>query len=489
MYTFGLALIVASCADLSVENLNEPNTKRALSSKADLENLAASLYRNFYIDTYGTSPISVFAVVADNATCSWGNYGMRATSSEPRTAWDNTVSFPYEDVTSNFFDDMYANLSSASDVLRAIDEGTDFGSNTARIEAWAKFNQAINFANVALTFDQGYIITEDTPDSELLSPVLVPSTDIAAKAKELFDEAIAIADANSFSLGDGYINGVSGDNVLLSQLANTYAARLLAYMPRTASENNNVDWSAVKSYASNGITSDFAVLMDDETWWNNYQWIIAYPGWGRADMRLANMMYPDTKAGGYPAHNPDGEDFPAPEEAVVNADPEIDNRIITDFQHLSSNNFRAERGLYHYSSFRMSRYDEYISLWTTEVNELLKAENDMILAEAELMLGNVSAAAAILNDPANSRKARGGLPDVAATETEVSDAIHHERQIELAKTSYGVQYFDMRKRDLLQVGTFTQLPLPAKTLELLEAEKPYYTFGGNQPSSSTGGWR
>jgi hypothetical protein len=479
---------LASCADLSIDNLNEPDTERALSSPDDLKNLASGLYRSYYNNTYGyysgeQSPAMMLNVVADANTCSWGNSGMRATSSEPRTAFHNTVSFPYEAYTNSFFNNMYSALSSASDVLGQMDAGVDFGSEAPMIEAWSKFNQALSLANIALTFDQGYIITEDTPEAELIDPILVPSTDIAAKAIELFDEAITLANANTFVLPDNYMNGITGgDQDLLAQLANSYAARLLAYMPRNASENSSVNWANVKTYASNGITSDFMLLMDDITWANDYQWNMAYPGWGRVDMRVINMM--DSS---YPAYNANGDDFAAPDSATVIDTPEIDDRLWTDFEHLASNNFRAERGLYHFSSFRNSRYDDYLSTWTTELPELYVAEIEMILAEAELMLGNVQAAADIIN--AGSRVTRGNLPAVAANAAAVRAAISHERMVELAVTSYGVQYFDMRKNDLLQEGTFTQLPIPAKLQELLQLPQPYYTFGGDNASSSTGGWR
>ena len=103
-----LPVFLASCADLSIDNLNEPDTERALSSPDDLKNLASGLYRSYYNNTYGyysgeQSPAMMLNVVADANTCSWGNSGMRATSSEPRTAFDNTVSFPYEAYTNSFF--------------------------------------------------------------------------------------------------------------------------------------------------------------------------------------------------------------------------------------------------------------------------------------------------------------------------------------------------------------------------------------------------
>jgi hypothetical protein len=351
------------------------------------------------------------------------------------------------------------------------------------MRAWAKFNQGLSLMNLALTFDQAYVITENTDPETLINPTLVPYTEVADSAVALFNQAISIADANTFSIPEGWLNGVTADNVLLSKLANTYAARTMSYLPRTAAEKSSVDWGAVRDHALAGVDADFSVLMDDITWLNDYKWVIAYPGWGRIDMRVINMMDDS-----YPAYNADGSDYSEPDSARVVDNADVDDRLLTDFAHLSSNNFRPERGLYHFSSFRLSRYQDYITTWDTYLPEILKAENDMLLAEAYIELNNLPGALAILNDPNNSRMDRGGLPAVA-TEAEARDAVHHERMVELINTSYGLEFFEMRKNDLLQAGTLLQLPLPAKVLELLGYEKPYYTFGGSNPSSSAGGWR
>jgi len=477
--------MLMSCADLSVENLNNPDTQRALSSSTDLTNVASGLFRSYYVDTYDTSsPAHLMATSADAATCSWGNYGMRDISSEPRGAWDNASNYTYNYVTNNFFNDMYSNLSSASDILAAINNGAvDFGNDVPMMRAWAKFNQGLSLMNLALTFDQAYVITENTDPETLINPTLVPYTEVADSAVALFNQAISIADANTFSIPEGWLNGVTADNVLLSKLANTYAARTMSYLPRTAAEKSSVDWGAVRDHALAGVDADFSVLMDDITWLNDYKWVIAYPGWGRIDMRVINMMDDS-----YPAYNADGSDYSEPDSARVVDNADVDDRLLTDFAHLSSNNFRPERGLYHFSSFRLSRYQDYITTWDTYLPEILKAENDMLLAEAYIELNNLPGALAILNDPNNSRMDRGGLPAVA-TEAEARDAVHHERMVELINTSYGLEFFEMRKNDLLQAGTLLQLPLPAKVLELLGYEKPYYTFGGSNPSSSAGGWR
>ena len=132
----------------------------------------------------------------------------------------------------------------------------------------------------------------------------------------------------------------------------------------------------------------------------------------------------------YPSHNPDGLDFPAPDSARIFDNAEVDDRLWTDFAHLASNNFRPERGLYFYSSFKHSRHGEYIGPWSAILTVISLSEMHMYHAEALAQTGNLAGAAAILNDPAGARKVRGGLPDVAADAAAIHAAIHHERMVE-----------------------------------------------------------
>jgi hypothetical protein len=477
-----IAFLMSACADMDVQNLNQPDTERALSSANDLKVIASGLYESYYYDVYQlSSPVFYMGVSADNHTCSWGNFGMRNAGTEPRPAFDNTVSYPYQDITSEYFDDMYATMSSATDVLTAIDNGVDFGAEQVKLESFAKFVQASILSDLALTFDKAFIVTEDTPEAELLSPEFRNSAEVAAKALELFDEVIALT-STDFTMEASYLS-VGSTSQTLNQLANTKAARLMAYMPRTKAENESVDWAKVKAYAANGIVEDFMInnTGDSGSWYNLFASYINFPGWGRVDMRVINMM-DDT----YPAHNPEGLDFSSPENSSTTKDA----RLLKDFAYVPSNNYRPERGLYFFSNFRHNRYDavhidNFPSLGISPM--ILKAENDLILAEAELQLGNYSAAADIINN--GTRTSRGEMAAISADPSAISAAIHHERQVELMSTSYGAAFFDMRGRDLLQAGTLLEFPVPAKTLEVLQKPKPYYTTGGDNNSSSSGGWR
>ncbi|MEN8224558.1 MAG: hypothetical protein ABFS05_04285, partial [Bacteroidota bacterium] len=80
--------------------------------------------------------------------------------------------------------------------------------------------------------------------------------------------------------------------------------------------------------------------------------------------------------------------------------------------------------------------------------------------------------------------------DGGAALQEVLDAIFYERDIELIGAGYGVGYFDMRRRDMLQKGSLLNWPLPAQ--ELLVMQLPNYTFGGEANAdginTSNGGW-
>lgn len=475
-------VLMSACSDLDVENLNQPDSARALSSASDLKEISKTLFESYYYDTYQlSSPVFYKAVAADNHTCSWGNFGMRNAGTEPRPAFDNTVAYPYQDITSEYFDDHYSTMSSATDILTAIDNGVDFGADQVKVEAFSKFVQALILSDLALTFDKAFIITEDTPDTELLSPQFKDASEVAAAALTIYDEVIALTNT-SFTLESTYLSQ-SVTSQELQQIANTMAARLMAYMPRTAAENATVDWAKVKTYATNGIAEDFNILNDGGSGllYNLYASYINYPGWGRADMRVINMMDPS-----YPAHNPNGDDFPAAENSTTIKDA----RLLKDFDYEPSNNYRPERGLYFFSNFRHSRYDAvHVDNFPSEgiAPIVLKAENDMILAEAEYQLGNYSVAADIINS--GSRTLRGELPAVSADQAAVYAAIHHERQVELMTTSYGVAFYDMRKRDLLQAGTPLEFPVPAKTLEVLQTPLPYYTTGGSNSGSSSGGWR
>ena len=120
----------------------------------------------------------------------------------------------------------------------------------------------------------------------------------------------------------------------------------------------------------------------------------------------------------------------------------------------------------------------------------MRWENDMIWAEALVRTGDLNGAAAILNRADGPRKVRGDLPDVAANEADLLKAIFYEKTIECMLTTEMTEFYDMRRRNMLQKGTMLHLPVIAQQLEIMGLE--FYTFGGTTGVAgedySTGGW-
>jgi hypothetical protein len=244
-----------------------------------------------------------------------------------------------------------------------------------------------------------------------------------------------------------------------------------------------VNWAKVKTYADGGLTSDFIVMQDGGAkWYDSAGDYLVYQGWGVTDNYVVNMMDPTM-----PKHWTDVSTFPYPKESTA----PIDQRLVTDYEYVASQWFQAARGYYHYSPYRNKRYDEMYVNAIGPKPQIMKAENDMLKAEARAYTADLAGAATIIN--ASTRKTRGQMADVAAVSADVVQAIHHERNVELYTTGMGIQFFEMRKRDLLQKGTPLHLPIPAKTQQTMGLVVPFYTFGtvalADGINTSNAGWR
>ncbi len=487
LYLFVGLTFLFSCAELDTVNPNNADVERALGNPSDVKNLVGGAFSTWYHATHEYSGVGLMMnTMSDNQTCSWGNQAMRDMSWEPRKAWDNAPNYSYAGTTRYTFYQLYSALGSANTALKLVEDGMSFGEDDFLVYSMAKFVQGISIGYLGLIFDQAYIVNEFTTDAEIGNPVLVPYADMVAEAIVSLDQAIAMANGSSFVVPGGWVGGEDLSSAQFSEVINTFAARILSYAPRNATENAAVNWAKVKSYAQNGVSFDFAIEGDGyNNWYNEHMIYSVYPGWGRTDMRIINMMDADQ-----PEHWTDDAAFPHP-PATAPAKPGVDARLYSDFGYHSSNWFRTERGYYHFSNYSHDRYDYYIGPWTGTLPEIYKVENDMLLAEAEAHTGGVAAAATIIN--AGTRVSRGNLAPVASNMDAVMAGIHRERQIELMNTGLGIQFFEMRKNDLLQKGTPLHLPLPAAILEILNAPRPFYTFGGvdnaDGINASNGGWR
>ena len=475
------------CKDdiMDVPNENNPNFKNVYARGEDVEKVASGLFKTaFQGEHYASGVMPMLGVAADNTTCSWGNFAMRDMSWEPRDhAWDNSPTYSNNTYTKYSFDKWYSSIVTAATVIKAINEGANIGTNGAdndRTKAFARFAMGLAYGDLALVYDRAFLVDE-TKTVEGTLDAAVSYKEIATAALGYLEEAMTLSNSN-FTIPKSWL-GTNADmsNADFKKLVSTTAARLLAYVPRNKTELAQVDWNKVKTYADNGITSDFNVVQDNDSWVYEAATYLTYSGWGRTDMYVVHMMDPTM-----PQHWDDSPSFPHPAESTA----PIDQRLKTDFEYLSFNDFQPARGYYHFTCYRWNRYDEELDQWIGPKPYYEKAENDMLRAEARAYLGDLQGAADIIN--AGTRTTRGQMEPVAANLADVLQAIHHERHVELYVSGMGLQFFEMRKRDLLQKGTPLHLPLPAQTLQTMGL-KEFYTFGtvakADGTNTSNSGWR
>lgn len=490
-----LVIGFSSCKDvLDIKYENNPGYDQVFSSPEDFENMASGLFNTWFHGQHhqngGFHPI--LATAADLVTCSHGNFGMFDSSIEPRNAsWNNSPTYVYQSATAWTFDYMYSAISSANAIAKAVNDGMEFGpggADNARALAISKFIQGISHASLAFYFDKAFIVDEN---SELENNVeaAVPYKEVRDAAIGYLDEAISLASQNTFTVPAAWLGTPEPvSSAQLAKIASTYAARTLSYTPRNKTDLAEVNWQRVKTYADNGIDSDFIIQLDGGTLWHVTMtyYITSANGWGQTDMYVVNMMDPANQ----PQIWEDRPDFSHP---PASTNP-LDKRLTTDFTFVASNTFRPERGYYHFSNYRYTRYTSLFSQnWPGNgpFSEVRLAENDMLRAEARTYLGEYADAASIIN--AGTRTTRGEMPAVSANRDDLVKAIHHERFVECYVTGLGLQFMEMRKLDLLQTGTPLHFPIPGATLERFGLGEPFYTFGtvarADGINTSNGGWK
>ncbi len=486
-----ISAVLYSCDKnlLDVSNKNNPDFKKVYAKGEDVENVAAGIYNTLYKAEHGWTQPGVkmmFAVAADNVTCSHGNFGMWHASSEPRDlAWDNAPAYTNANQPQWTYDRSYAAIATANNVVKAINDGVQIGANgenNDRTMAVARLMQGIAYGNLALTFDRAHVVDEEKTAEGVLDAA-VPYQDVAAAAVGYLEQALTHT-STSFTIPAHWFSSEGTlSNADLAKMIHTSIARILSYMPRNKSELAQVNWSKVKTHADLGITRDWTVVADDANWYDLGSYYLTVNGWGKTDMYVIHLMDPANQ----PQHWPDVASFTAP---PASTDP-LDQRLLTDFAYQGSNSFQPARGYFNFSNYRYRRLDPHYSTFIGPKAHIMLAENDMLRAEARVYLDDFTGAADIIN--AGTRVTRGQMPPVAANKDALINAIHHERHVEMYCTSAGLQFYEMRKLDLLQKGTFLHLPIPAGTLQTFGEPLPFYTFGtvakADGINTSNGGWR
>ena len=474
-----LLFVMVGCADLETKNLNRGDIERVLSNPDDYVGVVEGQFNSLWHSTqyWQSANAEAMGTVADAMTSSWGNFGMRDMSSEPRVELINSQTYNYAYIFEYSYESNNAMIGAVNDVLRLMDADPSIVimSNdvdvTLKTKAEALYVQGVGYGNIALTYDKAKFVDETIALEDVSALPLESYTELMTKALAKLDMAADVANsAPDFSVNA--FNGLSLSKADFIKLIRTTQAKFLVYLARTDTENGSTDWARVLSLTNQGVDYDFAPIGDGNLWWDAYKYYGTEEGWSRVDYRVINAMDPSQ-----PSRFPTDNSHPLP------ASTSGDERLFTDMTYSTSIPFRAERGLYHYSHYVYSRYSYHYPSATGAMPHTTEAENDLLKAEALMMTGDNAGAATLIN---KTRVTRGLLAPAAGGDADLKNKLLHERYVEIYATMGGIPFFDRRRTanddgsfspySGLQPGTFRQFPLPAKELSILGEE--IYTFGG-----------
>jgi len=487
-------LASAACEDLDTINQNNPDTQRVLASGTDLISVLNGGYIAWWQAIHDVHPLMALSITSDQFGVSWGNFAGRRMGEEPRDAYNNRASESqdYRKMVEDPWFGALSAVSTANDILIALDGGTTIdngGDRDQSIRAAAYLLRGISNGYLAMLFDVGFRVLETDDISVQFD--FVPYTTMVQAAVEDLDLGIATAQSAGGTFSHAFFNGVTLDQDQFIKLSNSYAARFLSSWPRTEAEAAGIDWGAVASRASQGIDFDFAPMADGSFWFSGQRYQYRDTGnggfWARVDQRLVSAMDPSQPTR-YPEIIAKGE-APLTDSVAVSDDA----RLLTDFTYVAAVDFPTDRGEWHFSHYKLNRNisDPTFVGDATAAGPMpvfIKADNDMLHAEALLNTGDLTGAIDIINS--GTRVTRGGLDpiDAGATFEEIDEAIMYEKAIELMGTAPFNMWLERRRRGPrlafdqvdalggLQLGTPAQLPVPSRELDI--REEASYNFGG-----------
>ena len=469
-----IVFIIFSCADLNVNNENQPDKEIALSNSEDVESLVGGTFLNIWQAKQTMDMGLAFSTLADELTSQWGNWGIGEWSKEPREEYDNSTTSNYYLMTADPWFFLYEVISTAKDGLDALNAGMQFGENgenNIRLEAYCRFLQGIAHGEIALIFDKAFIVDET---SDLTAtPQFSSYTEVMNAAITYLNECIAICQTNSFELPAEWIPGNVVDNSVLEQYAHSFIARYLAGVARNPQERELVDWNSVIENADAGISQDWIVEMDGNYWYDGIKYFGSREDWLKADYFVIGPADTSGAFDAWAASSPDDRQPFVIETADRRiAGPDSTKAPGTDFQFFDTFPFEGYRGSY-YGSIRY--YEHFASGATSSVSWFNASELRLLKAEGLYRLNaDAGQVADIINE---TRVTRGQLPPATGTDPDLFEKLKYEKRIEIFLSAGGLMYLERRGWGELGTGSPLQFPVPAGELQVLLED--VYTFGGD----------
>jgi hypothetical protein len=475
-----LQVFSAGCKkSLDVKNENAPGSDIVLAATETYPAILSGAYNSFWNTAVAASPTFSLtnAEVITSGYGSWSSYDYYKVPRAvvPNDLVDDVVLSPPAAAWYGY----YSGIPIVNKIIRAL---TTDGKkvmvgnedHTQNMLAHAYLLQGILYGHLGLLYDKAYIVDENT-DFNSYKYEFKPYSEVINFATASIDKAIAICHKYTFTDPGEMLPGVTFDNASLKAFASSMGARIIAESPRTPALAAQVDWAKVYAYASDGITNDWGiqykegwngkVISRDELSFNDLMtW-----DWIRVHQRIINMMAPNDPHALYPW--PDGV-------ASLGEVTSPDKRLTTYFHYAGrQTGWRpANRGYNILSEYQYVRFQDVSNNASGFFPHFLKAENDLLKAEAAIRTSKPGTEIASLIN--NTRVANGNLPALTGTESndDLLKATFYERYLESDFVFPHLGYFDRRRRGELRPGTLFHFPIPAN--ELILHQVPFYSFGG-----------
>lgn len=483
-----LAIVITSCEDMEVENLNSLDSRAVFADATSLPTVIDGGFLTWWQGIQLSTPNMPVSVASQTMSSSWGNWGMQDLGTIPRAPVQNTVTYNNRAFMTTPWYNLNNALAQANEVLGVLNrefngsiQDEDGNDITQKTVANAKMLQGLTLGWLGLIFDQAFIADETLSPDELASLQMSSYTEVIDAAVTKLTEAAALFAANP-SATHNAINGLNYDNVEAAQFCNAYAAKLLAYSTRSGAETAANNWSRILTLANAGTTDDISPAGDGGFWWTRILIQGQFPLWARVSQRIINMM--EGGIGGPSTTDPNNATAPYPWPDGTSTLPRIANpvdaRIDKYYQYNTGVQFQSARGYYFFSSYNFRKYPDYLAAFLGPMPHLTLDEQNLIKAEALVRTGgSKTLAAEYIN---NTRVTNGELAPLTGTESDADllRAIYYERLVEFPWDGALNGWFFRRMTTVeqfqLQPGTPAQMPVPAQELEILGLD--VYTFGG-----------
>jgi hypothetical protein len=523
---------------LSVDNPNQPERDRVLSTPADVEQFIANSYVTMHQGTLGQGTTvpggstndalqpQLLTLGMENMSAN-ANFGMALRSGVPRLFIDNSRGNQTE--LGQLRDWRFLHRSArmaAIGLARVNTEGFTLGSVGAnqRARAFSNFVIGVSLGNLALVYDSAAIVSDADAPTQTDFP-LRGYAEVMDSALMRLDQALAVATTTgaeaATALPATWLNADAGFTSMadFARLIRSYQARFRASVARTPEERAEVDWDQVIADATAGIQTDYRINMSFAAGWD-VSWVIQhylFANWHMTWQLIAGMA--DTSgnyntwlgtsdAGKTPfvvvtrdLRFPRGDDRT---EQIANSPAEgtapsgnlyFRNRPQGD----ASSSTTIANSFYDHIRFQAFRNANRIGAYPV----MTAAEIRLLAAEGHIRNGDFDEAAALIDvtrvgigglqplvgagiddlaDPVPGG-AVGCIPKVPAPPAHTSamcgnimEAMKWEYRMETAYTGYGMWYFAGRGWGDLPLGTPLHFPVPYQELDA--RGQPIYNVGG-----------